>query len=152
MKGQVKTEFIFAIAFFGILLFFVATQIINANKITRIDSDADALKAKAISIVTMLAEDKGEPKNWEELASVTDIKRVGLAYSPYNLSKTKAQKLKFNCELMKKFDVQGYLLILRDSEGELLLCGLGNATPVTASVKKPVFIEGKLGSVALDLW
>lgn len=152
MKGQVKLEFIFAIAFFGILLFVIATQVINANKITRLDSDADALKAKAVSIVTVLAEDNGEPENWEECGSDACIKRIGLAYSTFNLSKTKIMKLKNNCDLMKKFDVQGYLLIVTDSESELLLCGYGNVTPVMASVKKPVFIEGKLGSIALDMW
>ena len=149
MKGQIKIEFIFSVAFFGIILFFAATQILNMNSITRTDSDADRLKAKASSILNILIENPGNPSNWE---TGGEIKRIGLASKPYVLSTSKISSLQTNCELMEKFEISGYALSIKVQNKELLFCGYRNVSPVIAVTEKDVLIGNAFGNVSLGLW
>lgn len=155
MHGQIKIEYIFGIVFFAIIIFYLATQIGSAITGVASDSATDNIKVKANSVLKILIEDCGEPTNWEE-KDLTEVKRIGLAISPYNLSIKKITKLNDTrvddrCALMEKFDLDNYKLTIFNSTDKMLECGY---TPplVSVPILKPVFIEGSYGNVTLEVW
>lgn len=155
MKGQIKIEFIFGILFFGILIFYLATQINTVVTSVATDSRIDSLKAEAKSVMKILLEDPGEPDNWNKV-SIDEIKRMGLMNQTikkvFYLSKEKIDFLNSNCELMNiTISNRGYKLTIYKNGQLLLDCGYGG--PIIKSlVEKSVFIENEYGKVILELW
>ena len=153
MFGQIRIEFIIGVVIFVLVMFFVASRT-NAV-LSRIlwESRSDVLKAKAINVMTILIEDKGDPENWYSLAD-SSVKRVGLAEKPYNLSKEKINRLSSpnNCTLLNNFDLKSYRLKIYNSTNLILFCGFDSLEPVTVVVQKYVFIDNAFGNISLELW
>jgi len=153
MLGQVRIEFILGIVIFGLVIFFIVSRTNVVLSRVLLESKSDALKAKAVNTMTILVEDKGEPENWYTLPD-SSVKRVGLANQPYNLSKEKINRLSTlnNCTLLNNFDLKAYRLKIYNSTNLILFCGFDSLEPVTAVVKKYVFIDNNFGNVTLELW
>ena len=149
MRGQIKIEYIFGIVFFAIIIFYLAVQIGNAVTGVASDSALNNMKVRTNSILKILIEDQGEPSNWEDDAA--NAKRIGLATSPYNLSKSKIAKLNETCGLMEKFNLSSYKLTIFNSTDQLLACGYSPPL-VSIPIIKPVFIEGSYGNITLEVW
>jgi len=153
MFGQVRVEFIFGLMLFILLIIFIISQtnVLFTSLIT--DSKSDKLKAKAINSVKILVEDKGDPENWWNVQD-SNVKRVGLAEQPYNLSINKLNRLASpnNCTLLQNFDLGAYRLKISNSTQQLLMCGFNSLEPATATEVKEVYINGNLGTVSLELW
>lgn len=66
MIGQIRVEFIFAVVIFGLIILFIASQINTLLTISLTTSKSDDLRAKAISVITALVEDKGDPADWDQ--------------------------------------------------------------------------------------
>ncbi len=149
-KGQMKIDFIFALVFFTIMIFYIGMQINNSFASSMSDSRTDMLKSEAESILNILVSTGGIPKNWETLppAQVTGI---GLASYPYNISSSKLNALKNNCDLMNKFGDISYKFVISSGTNILLSCGYGGPR-VTAKSQMPVFVNGKYGKAVLEMW
>ncbi len=149
-KGQIKIDFIFALVFFTILVFYIGMQINNSLVSGISDSKMDTLKSEAESILNILVSTKGNPENWEFLPQEQVI-RIGLASAPYNLSSSKIDKLKNNCNLMDRFGDINYRLAISGGSGIILSCGYGGPR-VTAKSEMPVVVNGKYGRAILEMW
>jgi len=161
MLGQIRIEFIFGMLIFSLIIFFIVTQTSTLFSSLLIDSESDALKAKATSVIRILVEDKGDPTNWDTIAQANpgNVKRVGLADSPYNLSKTKVNNLSYNCSnsdavrnLIGNFELKAYRLRVFNSTQQILICGYQSLEPVTVTETRYVFIDNGYGRVILELW
>ena len=97
-----KLEFIFGVVMFGIVIFWVVSQINTVYAGIGTDSRNDVLRAKAYNIMSYLAEGGGED-GWETNPSP---KLIGLAYKdqPYNLSASKISKLNSSCSLLDNYN------------------------------------------------
>lgn len=151
MFGQVRIEFIFGVVVFGILIFFIASQLNSIHTSIATDSKLDTLKTKALNTITLLVRDSGDPINWE---SNPPVKRVGLSFEsqPYNLSKPKITALDNDCGLLENLNLGGYRLTIYDSSTRLLFCGYVGVSPITTTVTKSVLIEGQYGNITLEVW
>lgn len=151
MIGQIRIEFVFGLMLFILLIVFIVVQtnVLFTSLIT--DSKSDKLKAKAINSIKILIEDKGDPENWWSVADA-NVKRVGLADQPYNISVAKITKLKSNCTLLWNFNLGAYRLKILNSTQQLLMCGFDSLEPATVTEVKKVYINGDLGTVSLELW
>lgn len=153
MLGQIRIEFILGMVIFGLVMFFIVsrTNVILSRVIW--ESKSDALKTKAINVMTILVEDKGEPENWQTLSDA-NVKRVGLANQSYNLLKEKINRLSSlnNCTHLNKFDLKAYRLKVYNSTNLILFCGIDSLEPVTAIVQKYVFIDNGFGNATLEMW
>lgn len=141
MLGQIRIEFIFGLMLFILLIVFIVAQtnVLFTSLIT--DSKSDRLKAKAINSIKILVEDKGDPENWWN-APDANVKRVGLAEQPYNLSINKINRLASpnNCTLLDNFDLGAYRLKISNSTQQLLMCGPNSLEPATVTeVKKSLY-------------
>lgn len=150
MLGQIRVEFIFGIVIFGLIIFFIVSQTNVVLSIVLADSKSNYIKAKAIGVLTILLEDKGEPEDWE--TNIGETKRVGLADQPYKLSKSKVNVLKDNCDLLENFNLGGYRLLIYNSTHRVLFCGIESLDPVTAIMYRYVFIDQNFGNVTLEVW
>ncbi len=153
-KGQIKFDFIFALVFFTILIFYVSMQVNGAFSASISDSETDTMKSAASSILGILATTAGSPENWETLIgtpSENDINRIGLASSPYVISSAKLSALKLNCALMEKFGKINYKLTVYDGNGILLSCGYGGPR-VTGKSEIPVIVNGMHGKIVMEMW
>jgi len=153
MLGQLRVEFIFGLMLFILLIFFIITQINVLFTSLVTDSKADKLKSKSINAVKILVEDKGYPQNWWNVPDA-NIKRVGLAGQPYNLSINKINRLASpnNCTLLDNFNLRAYRLKISNSTHQLLMCGIDSLEPATVIEVKKVYINGDMGTVSLELW
>jgi len=153
MLGQIRIEFILGMVIFGLVMFFIVsrTNVILSRILW--ESKSDALKTKAINVMTILVEDKGEPENWQTLSDA-NVKRVGLANQSYNLLKEKINRLSSlnNCTHLNKFDLKAYRLKVYNSTNLILFCGIDSLEPVTAIVQKSVFVDNGFGNITLELW
>ena len=153
MFGQVRIEFIFGMVIFGLVIFFIVsgTNLVLSRILW--ESRSNSLKAKAISVLTIMVEDEGEPVNWQILPD-SSVKRVGLANQPYNLSREKVNRLSSpnNCTLLNNFDLRAYRLKIYNSTNLILFCGFDSLEPVTAIVKKSIFIDNSFGNISLEMW
>lgn len=151
MIGQIRVEFIFAVVIFGLIIFFVASQINTMLMITLTTSKSDDLRAKGISVMTALVEDRGEPEDWYD--SPENAKRIGLVDRlPYSLSTIKITKLNEDCTLLDYFDLKGYRLKIYQEEQQVLFCGYESLAPPTTIITKNVFIDSTTGNISLELW
>ena len=153
MLGQLRIEFIFGLMLFILLIFFIITQINVLFTSLVTDSKSDKLKSKSINAVKILVEDKGDPQNWWVVPDA-NIKRVGLAEQPYNLSINKINRLAKpnNCTLLDNFNLRSYRLKISNSTHQLLMCGIDSLEPATVIEVKKVYINGDMGTVSLELW
>ena len=154
MHGQTRIEFIFAIVIFSIIVFYIVTQINTVFSNIISEYEINSLKAEANSMITTLINDKGNPEDWENIAenNPEDVKRVGLAIRPYDLSKNKIANLSYNCSLMSNFDIIEYRLKIYNSTDSVLFCGIDSLKPPKIFVMKYVIIENGLGNITLELW
>lgn len=153
MKGQFRLDFIFGVVVFAVVIFFIASQVNNAFLTTATDSRIDSLKARAIETINFLAEDSGDPANWE--TDISNVKRIGLAYqdTPYELSKSKIDALKTdNCSLLERLNLGGYRLTIFNSTSQLLFCGFVGVSTVQVKVTRAVYIDNDFGNITLELW
>lgn len=151
MKGQIRVEFIFGVVIFGIIIFFIASQLNTIFTTVLTDSRTDTIRAKSINILTLLIEDKGNPEDWE-IKPLSQVKRIGLANKPYDLSINKIMKLNENCNLLEKFDLKSYRLKIFDSNGQILFCGYESLEPPTVLIIRYVLIDGEFGNISLEMW
>lgn len=154
MKGQMRIEFAAGILVFAVLIVFIVNQtnITFTNLLT--DSKTDISKTKNLNSITILAEGKGDPPDWDLVAqsSPEDVKRVGLAYSPYNLSINKINNLSSNCDLISNFYLGSFRLRIYNSTHSLLFCGYETMEPPISIEVKYVKIEDDYGNITLELW
>jgi len=161
MLGQIRIEFIFSVIVFTVIIFFIITQTNTLFSSLLVDSKSDALKTKASNVIQILVEDKGDPPNWDTIARTNPngVKRVGLAYNPYNLSKTKVLNLSYNCSgsdpyknILWNFNLNAYKIRIFNSTHQILSCGLQTSEPGAVMETKYVFIDGGYGKLILELW
>ena len=154
MKGQMRIEFIVGVVIFSIVLVFIVNQtnITFTNLLS--DSKADILKAKALNSIMLLTEDRGDPINWETIAQSNpgDVKRVGLASTPFVLSMSKINELNSNCTLLDNFVLGSYKLVIKNSTHTLLSCGYDTLNPSRSKEIRNVKIGNTYGNVTLELW
>lgn len=149
-KGQIKFDFIFALLFFAIMVFYIGVQVNSTLVSSLTDSKLDTLKSQTDTILNILVSTPGSPGNWESLTE-SQISRIGLAPAPYNISSSKLNKLKNNCDLMKKFGDIDYRLTISSGSTVLLSCGYGGPR-VTSKSEVPVLVSGKYGKAVLEMW
>jgi len=161
MLGQIRIEFIFSVIVFTVLIFFILSQTNTLFSSLLIDSKSDALKAKASNVIQILVEDEGDPPNWDMIAQTNPngVKRIGLAYNPYNLSKTKILNLSFNCSgsdpyknILWNFNLNAYKIRIFNSTHQILSCGLGTSEPGAVMETRYVFVDGGYGKLILEMW
>ena len=151
MLGQIRIEFIAGILIFAIIIIFVVSQVNITFSTLLTDSRVDILKTKALNVITILVEDKGEPPDWDS----TNVMRVGLANKPYNLNISKINELHLDsprCSLLDNFTLSSYRLKIYNSTHQLLFCGYDSLEAPIASELKYIEIEGDFGNVSLELW
>ena len=110
MKGQVRIEFIIGIVIFAAIIFFLSSQITILFSTVVQDANRESLKGKAITALTVLLEDEGDPVNWESQPT-GNIIRVGLADEPYKLNNNKLTRLRNECSLLERYELGKYRLI-----------------------------------------
>jgi len=151
MIGQIRVEFIFAVVIFGLIILFIASQINTLLTISLTTSKSDDLRVKAISVITILVEDKGEPEDWYN--SPENAERIGLVdQRSYNLITNKITALNNDCTLLDYFDLEGYRLKIYQVEQQVLFCGYESLAPPTTIITRNVFIDGIPGNITLELW
>ena len=154
MKGQMKVEFIFSLVVFSVIIFYMATQISDYTRDSIMESNRQIALEKAENVLHWLVMQGGE-NNWE--SDPLNAKRIGLAYSPYNLSIEKIKALnntRINnfCVLMDGFNLGGYRLTIYNSTNNLLFCGSVGYVNIMVSSTKKVFINGDTGNITLVLF
>jgi len=149
-KGQLKIDFIFALIFFTVMIFYIVIQVNNALTSSLTDSKLDTVKSETGSILDILVSTQGSPANWETLQE-SQISRIGLATVPYNISLSKLNALKTNCNLMGKFGGINYRLSITSGSAILLSCGFGGPR-ITSRSELPVVVNGKYGKAVLEMW
>jgi len=151
MLGQIRVEFIFGVAVFAILIFFITAQTNIFYSSVFTDSKTDALRARAIGIMRSLTETPGDPKDWQFLFDVNITKRVGLAESSLKLEPSKLNVLDRNCHLFDIYDVT-YRIRAYNSTHRLLSCGLNRPQPPTVIITRYVLIGNDMGNITLELY
>ncbi len=150
MLGQIKFEFIFAVVVFAIIIVFAVSQTNILFTAISVDSRTDILKTTTMSVINLLLKDEGEPSNWEN--NPPNTRWVGLAYSPFALSKQKINQLQNNCGLLDIYNLGEYSLVIYNETHRILFCGYSLAqTPITI-VTRYVFVDNGIGNVTLKLW
>lgn len=156
MRGQIKIDFVFGVIVFSVIIFFIVSQTNTLFSSLLTDSKSDALKARATSAIDILVEDPGDPANWD---SAGGVKRIGLASSPYVLSRAKVLNLSYNCSnsdlyknLLWNFDMKAYRLRIYNSTKQIMLCGFDSLEAPTVTETRYVMIDNEYGRVVLDLW
>lgn len=161
MFGQIRIEFIFGVILFTVIIFFIVTQTNILFSSLLVDSKSDTLKAEASNVIQILVEDRGDPPNWDTIAqsNPNGINRVGLANSPYNLSKSKVTALGLNCSgstpyknLLWNFKLKAYRIRVFNSTQQILFCGLNPSEPGTVTETRYVYIDKEYGKLVLELW
>ena len=161
MLGQMKIEFIFSIIVFTVIILFIVTQTNTLFSSLYIDSKSDALKAKASNVIQILVEDRGDPPNWDTIAEANPngIKRVGLANSPYNLSKTKILNLSYNCSgsdiyanILWNFNLSAYKITAFNSTHQILSCGFRSSQVGAVTETRYIYVDGEYGRLILEMW
>jgi len=161
MLGQIRIEFIFSVIVFTVIIFYIITQTNTLFSSLLVDSKSDALKAKASNVIQILVEDKGDPPDWDTIAQTNPngVKRVGLAYSPYNLSKAKIMNLSYNCSgsdpyknILWNFNLSAYKIRIFNSTHQILSCGLQTSEPGAVMETRYIFIDGGYGKLILEMW
>ena len=149
-----RIEFIAGIIIFAIVLVFIVNQTNITFSSLLTDSKTDITKAHNLNSITILTEDRGYPANWESIAQSNpgSVKRVGLASTPYNLSVSKINSLRLNCDLLNNFDMGQYRLKVYNSTHMLIFCGSDVLNPPTSVEIRYVKINGDYGNISLELW
>lgn len=150
MHGQIRIEFIFGMIIFATIIFFIVTQFNTLISTTLSDNRINNLKAKTNSVITILIGDKGDPIDWE--THISDTKRVGLANTPYDLSKSKVNSLNQSCNLLDILNLTEYRLKIYNSTNMILFCGIGTLKPATITVYRSIFVDNGFGNITLELW
>ena len=150
MIGQTRIEFIVGILIFSVILIFIVSQtnITFSNLLT--DSRTDLLKAKAVNVITILSEDRGDPSNWD--LNPENVKRVGLAQEPYILSASKINELNSNCSLIENFDLGSFRIKVYNSTHRMLLCGYDILNPPQTIEVRYVKIGNEYGNISVEMW
>jgi len=151
MFGQVRVEFVFGIVIFSIIIIFIITQTNTLFSSLLIDSKNDILKAKSINVITILVEDGGDPPNWQTL-SFNNVNRVGLANQPYNLSKSKINRLNSECDLLNKTELRNYRLKVFNETHLIVFCGSESLEPPKSVSLRYVYVDNGFGNVSLEVW
>jgi hypothetical protein len=151
MIGQMRIEFVAGIIIFAVVLVFIVNQTNVTFSSLLTDSKTDISKAQNLNSITILIEDKGDPTNWETLAP-ENVKRVGLATAPYNLSMNKIDRLMSNCDLLNNFYLNQYRLKIYNSTHMLLFCGNDVLNPPASIEIRYVKIGNDYGNISLELW
>lgn len=149
-KGQIKIDFIFSLVFFTVMIFYIAMQVNSSLASSMSDSRLDTIKSESESILNILVSTKGSPENWDSLPQ-EQVMRIGLAFLPYNISSSKLNALKNNCDLMNKFGDINYKFTIISENNILLSCGYGGPR-VTAKSESSVAVNGKYGKAVLEMW
>jgi hypothetical protein len=154
MKGQMRIEFIVGVLIFAVVIVFIVTQTNTTFTNLLTDSKTDILKAKNLNSITILTEDTGDPIDWESIAQSNpeNVRRVGLATTPYMLSVSKINRLRSNCELLNNFYLGSYRLKIYNSTNQLLFCGYETLEPPRSIETRYVKIGNDYGNVSLELW
>jgi hypothetical protein len=161
MLGQMRIEFIFSVIVFTVIIFFIVTQTNTLFSSLLVDSKSDALKAKASNVIQILVEDMGDPPNWDTIAQANPngVKRVGLAYNTYNLSKAKILNLSYNCSgsdpyknILWNFNLSAYKIRIFNSTHQILSCGLQTSEPGAVTEIRYVYVDRGYGRLILELW
>lgn len=132
------------------MIFYIAMQINNSLASSMSDSRLDTIKSESESILNILVSTKGSPENWDSL-SQEQVMRIGLASLPHNISSSKLNALKNNCDLMNKFGDIDYKFTIISENTILLSCGYGGPR-VTAKSEASVAVNGKYGKAVLEMW
>ena len=157
MKGQVRIEFIIGIVIFAAIIFFLSSQITILFSTVVQDANRESLKGKAITALTVLLEDEGDPVNWESQPT-GNIIRVGLADEPYKLNNNKLTRLRNECSLLERYELGKYRLIFesyvitRIPMSPIQLCGSENIGAPIVSVARNVYINGIYTKATLELY
>ena len=151
MKAQVRVEFIFGVFIFAVLMFFLASQINTLFSVVSGNSQIESLKGKTISTLTFLAEDTGEPSDWN-LEATGNIQRLGLADLPYKLNRNKINRLNSECMLLDNYSLGQYRLTVKNSVSEILFCGSKSLDAPVVSITKTVFVDGDYGNITLEMY
>jgi hypothetical protein len=64
MRGQTRLEFIFGVALFSVLIFFIVNHINTIFSTMISDYEVNSVKAEAESLIGLLSNYRGEPDNW----------------------------------------------------------------------------------------
>ncbi len=150
MKSQGKIEFLLSVFIFGILILSIGKYISENTTSVFSDIYSQTSKIKGEKIVDILVNEKGIPPDWEK--SPNNLKRLGLAFSPYNLSLDKVNALKNDCSLFEKsFNITGYRLLLIGESGNIFFeCGgVGN---LKIYLERTVKINSEMGKLILEIW
>ncbi len=149
MKGQEKIEFLVSAFIFFSVVLIIGNYL--STKVHTVYSD-DLLiseKMKAERIIDILVKEKGIPEEWENIGTP---KRLGLAYSEYNLSWKKVKALKDNCEIFDKVYTNSYrITIYNITDGkDILVCGYkGNLRVIS---ERTAILNNTPVRVVLELW
>ncbi len=147
-----KIDFIFGLVVFGLIIFFIATQINVAFTTNISDALIDTLRAKGIATLNSLAESSGSPPDWEN--NPAQVKIIGLSY-PDEINKISTKKilaLNSSCTLLDNLNLGSYRLEIRNSTNKILFCGFLSQVSIKAVVTKFVFIDGDYGNMTIELW
>lgn len=151
MKGQIRFSFIISIVVFAVILFYVFSQTNMLFTALVTDSRNDISKTQIFNTLTVLLNDKGFPENWENLAEVPE--RVGLSTGkPFELSKSKIDKLDQNCDYLDDYDMISYSLTISNSTHSLLSCGNVYTDSPTVLYSKYVSVDNDIAIVTLKVW
>ena len=158
MKGQVRIEFIIGIVIFAAIIFFLSSQITILFSTVVQDANRESLKGKAITALTVLLEDEGDPVNWESQPT-GNIIRVGLADEPYKLNNNKLTRLRNECSLLERYELGKYRLIFENyvitrtgQSLDFIICGSANIGLPVVSVARNVYINGIYTKATLELY
>lgn len=97
LKLQISMDFILTILVFITLTVYFLFYLLSQRNVSIINLGRERKLTKALAISQILVNDYGEPKNWEEIASVDNIRRIGFLNESYNypnyISKIKVERL-----------------------------------------------------------
>ncbi|MFH0949231.1 MAG: hypothetical protein V1802_01975 [Candidatus Aenigmatarchaeota archaeon] len=93
MKGITNIEFIVSVFVFLSTITFITTFIIGKVPALHHDAMIDTAKLNSYTLSQILILDKGFPDSWDS----TNVKTIGLAIQPYNLSSAKILEIKELC-------------------------------------------------------
>lgn len=151
MLGQLRIEFIFAVVVFSVIIFFVVSQVNVLFSSILTDSSSDISKTTIINTLNILLEDVGDPTNWDTKPE-EEIKRVGLATTPYILSKEKINRLNTTCNLLNDYSLGAYFLEIYNQTNKILSCGVELLEAPSSVSTKYVVVDDSIGNITLKLW
>ncbi len=104
-----------------------------------------------INTLTILLEDVGDPTDWDTKLE-EEIKRVGLATTPYILSKQKINRLNTTCSLLNDYNLGAYFLEIYNQTNKILLCGFDILEAPSSVSTRYIVVDNSIGNITLKLW